>query len=378
MRADHVAPPWLQDEPELRALLGAVLNRLDKHLGTRQQRIYLAVEKYLPSLKQQDQEADLQWKLVKQLVDHNLCIVAEGKRNIHYDPEWKGARLAFTPEAEATLRVWLQRPQEKPALQSWREAIANEIANGAFPGDPEPLLKRRIAIPGMSDREVAAAFARIGATEEPLTPRQLSARYFRGDSKHLDGREELLLSLFPDLPLKPRPILINVYLPQQCNGVLFIENQDSYALACEGRPSTAQELALVYAAGFRGTAGRLRQRAGVCLHYSGAGQSEWQQRFEAWWFDHATPFGPLAFWGDLDFSGMGILSGLRQRFGEVNAWEPGYRPLLEQLRNGGGHTLEAADKQSQSDPGRVGCEFADQELLPAVREWGGVDQEMLG
>jgi hypothetical protein len=75
---------------------------------------------------------------------------------------------------------------------------------------------------------------------------------------------------------------------------------------------------------------------------------------------------------------MGILSGLRQRFGEVTAWETGYLPLLEQLRSGGGHTLEAADKQSQNDPGKVGCEFADQELLPAIREYGGVDQELLG
>ncbi|MEJ2609271.1 MAG: DUF2220 family protein [Candidatus Thiodiazotropha sp.] len=374
MKANHSAPPWLQDEPELRALLGEVLNRLDKHVGTRQQRIYLPAEKYLPTLKQQDQEADLLWSLVKQLTDLNLCAIKEGKRNVHYDPEWKGARLAFTPQAEAPLRDWLQRPQEKPALQSWREAIAQQI----FPGDTKPLLKRRIAIPNMSDQEVATAFAQIGTTKESLTPRQLSARYFRGDSKRLDGREELLLKLFPELPLKPRPILINIYLPRACNGVLFIENQDSYALACEGRPRDTQGLALVYVAGFRGTAGRLRQREGVCLHYSGPGQAEWQESFEAWWFDQAPPFGPLAFWGDLDFSGMGILSSLRQRFGEVNAWEPGYRPLLKCLRNGGGHTLEAADKQSQNDPGKVGCEFADQELLPAVRAFGGVDQELLG
>jgi hypothetical protein len=371
-------PPWLRDEPEIRALLGKVLDRFDKQPGeARQQKLYFRAEQHLPALKRQDETADRLWHFIRQLAEQHLCAIAPGKPS-PYDPEWKGARLAFAPQAETTLRDWLQRPQAPSDLEGWREAVAREIAQGAFPGDPEPLLRRRIIIPGMSDREVAAAFARIGATTEALTPRQLSARHFHGDSKRLDDREALLLSLFPDLPLKPRPVIINVYLPQSCNGVLFIENQDSYALACEGRPPAAQGQALVYAAGFRGTAERLRQREGVRLHYAGTGQSHWQQSFEAWWFDQAPPFGPLAFWGDLDFAGMRILAGLRQRFTEVQAWEPGYRPLLEQLRIGGGHTLEAADKQNQNDPGNIGCEFADRELLPAVRAFGGIDQELLG
>jgi hypothetical protein len=51
---------------------------------------------------------------------------------------------------------------------------------------------------------------------------------------------------------------------------------------------------------------------------------------------------------------------------------------LEQLRNHGGHTLDAADKQGQTDPVTTGCVFADRELLPAIRECGGIDQEILG
>jgi Tfp pilus assembly protein PilZ len=46
--------------------------------------------------------------------------------------------------------------------------------------------------------------------------------------------EHELLALFPDLTLQPRPLLINIYLPPICNGVLFIENQDSYTLAFWG------------------------------------------------------------------------------------------------------------------------------------------------
>jgi hypothetical protein len=75
---------------------------------------------------------------------------------------------------------------------------------------------------------------------------------------------------------------------------------------------------------------------------------------------------------------MAILAGLRRRFGKVCAWQPGYRPLLEQLQKQGSHTLEAADIQGQTDPGATGCPFADRELLPAIREYGCVDQELLG
>jgi hypothetical protein len=378
MEPNRPTPPWLHDEPELLALLDAVLDRFNKQPGkARTQRLYFPAEKNLPGLKRQDDEADRLWHFVQELAKLNLCTITQGKRG-PYDPEWKSARLAFLPEAETTLREWLQRPSETPAIQTWREAVEAEAAKGAFPGDIAPLLKRRIAIPGMSDAEVVAAFAHIGSVEEPLTLRQLSARHFRGDSKRLDERELLLLALFPDLPLQPRPLLINVYLPSVCNGVLFIENQDSYTLACEGRPQAATDLALVYAAGFRGTAERLRQREEVRLHYAGVGQSRWQAPFEHWWFDQARPPGPLAFWGDLDFAGMAILAGLRQRFGELSAWQPGYRSLLEQLRNQGGHALEAADKQGQTDPGTTGCVFADRELLPAIREYGGIDQELLG
>ncbi len=375
MNTDHPAPPWLRDEPEMRDLLNTVLDRFDKQPGeTRQQRLHLPVTQHLPSLKRQNEDADRLWHFVTTLAAEGLFSIKPGKRD-PYAPEWTGVRLAFAAESETILRQWLQRPAEPPAIRGWRAAVEAEAAAGAFSNGIEPLLKRRIAIPGMSDAEVAAAFARIGETREPLTLRQLSALHFHGDSKRLDDRESLLLALFPQLPLRTRPLLINVHLPTHCNGVLFIENQDSYTLACEGTPRDAQGWALVYAAGFRGTAERLRRRDGIRLHYDGPGQSRWQARFESWWFGESDAPGPLAFWGDLDFAGMAILAGLRQRFDSLTAWEPGYRPLLEQLRNHGGHALEAADKQNQTDPGATGCSFADHELLPAVRIHGGVDQE---
>jgi len=136
----------------------------------------------------------------------------------------------------------------------------------------------------------------------------------------------------------------------------------------------ANGLALVYAAGFRGGAGRIREQGAALLHYSGSNVE--QTRFENWWFgeDYLSP-GPLFFFGDLDYAGMAILAALRQRFGEVTAWEPGYAPLLERLQNGEGHLPEDADKQQQIDPGSTGCPYADTVLLPAMRRFGFIDQE---
>lgn len=366
-------PPWLNDEDELRALLGRVLDRFDQQPGEeRRQQLYFSAERELPSLNNMDTAADQLWHLVRQLAALGLCAIRSGRRG-PYDPEWKNARLAFVPQAEDTLRAWLDRPREEPAIRAWRAAVAQHAA--AFPGRIDALLKRRIAIPGHSDGEVVAALARSGTFSEPLTLRQLSARIFRGDSKRLDDREELIRALFPHLPLKPRPLVVAVYLPETYRGVLFIENQDSYAAALAGSWSAAAGLALVYAAGFRGGAERIRERDAALLHYAGSHRDA--AAFEAWWFDGAAEPGPLHFFGDLDFAGMAILAALRQRFGTVHAWQPGYAALLEHLHAGHGHAPLDADKQQQADPGHTGCPYADEVLLPAARRLGFIDQEAM-
>jgi len=366
------APPWLNDEDEMRALLGRVLDRFDQQPGEeRRQQLYFGAEKELPSLNNMDTPADQLWHLVRQLAALGLCAIKPGRRG-PYDPEWKNARLAFAPQAEDTLRAWLDRPREEPTIRAWRSAVVQHAV--AFPGGIDALLKRRIAIPGHSDSEVVAALARSGTFSEPLTLRQLSARLFRGDSKRLDDREELLRALFPQLPLKPRPLVVAVYLPETYRGVLFIENQDSYAAALAGAWPAAAGLALVYAAGFRGGAERIRERGAALLHYAGKGE---RATFESWWFDGAAAPGPLHFFGDLDFAGMAILAALRQRFGAVNAWRPGYAALLEHLHAGHGHAALDADKQLQTDPGRTGCPYADEILLPAARRLGFIDQEAM-
>jgi hypothetical protein len=156
---------------------------------------------------------------------------------------------------------------------------------------------------------------------------------------------------------------------------LFVENQDTYAAAAAGTPTEASEFALVYAAGFRGTAARVRNRLGAMLHYAGPGLRELAARFDAWWYDGGPAFGPAWFWGDLDFAGMQILKSLRSRFADLEAWSVGYEPLRVQLEVGGGHGTRADDSKGQIDPVLTGCAYADSVLLPAIRRRGRMDQE---
>jgi hypothetical protein len=368
-------PVWLDQETEIASVLSAAVDRFDRQPGdTRHRPVTVSVEKYLPSLVRTDVNADHSWGLIRRLERLGVLLVRHA-RNDPFDPEWKGAKLAFSADSEVILREWLGRHREEPAMQLWRGALERHAS--AFPHGCELLLKRRVLIRNRSPEEIAAAFASIAAVPGPVTLRQLSARVFWGDSKVLDDRGDLVASLFPELKIKDRAVLVSVFLPRSCHGTLFIENQDTYSAAAGGFPPQCAGLALVYAAGFRGAAGRIRSRGGVLLHYAGPGVAAGQPQFEQWWFDGSAPPGPCWFWGDLDFAGMQILKALRGRFEGLAAWRVGYEPMLEALRASGGHDSSTAEDPGQTDPGLTGCPFADGSLLPAIRDLGQVDQELV-
>lgn len=368
-------PRWLDDESEVLALLHAFLDKLDRRpAGEWQQPPAIRVEpKRFPRLFRHDTGADRQWALLKSL-DSAVLDISIDRRRTPYAPEYAGARVRLMLSAEDTLRRWLDRPRSVSYAVQWREAVAQHAPS--FSGGGAALAARPVQLPGKSAAELVSAFARIAQyADRELSLRQLSARCFWGHSKFLDDRSELLAALFPSVRVQPRPILVNVHLPERIAGALFIENHDSYARAIAGIPAEAHSLALVFASGFRGTAQRIREPAGVCLHYHASSTAAQCAAFESWWFAVGGEM-PAWFWGDLDFSGLAILKSLRMRFGDVRAWEPGYRPMLEIMHTGGGHTREVADKEDQAHPGATGCTFADQVLLPAIEQYRSfVDQE---
>jgi hypothetical protein len=366
------APFWLQDEPEIQALLGAALDRFDQQSGERRSRAtFLSAQQYLSSLAKADEQADRTWALIRELADTGVLEIRQARRD-SLDPDWQGAKLAFAPGAESMLRDWLERPACVSPMAQWRGAV-EEHAH-LFPSGHEALLTKRISLDGRNDREVVAALARLGSVVRPATLRQLSTLAFWGDSKVLDERGELIAALFPSLQVRERAIVVAVHLPARMEGVLFVENQDNYSAAIDGELAVAGELAVVYLHGFRGTAARIRSRRGVHLHFGGSGIERWSE-FERWWFDAGMSLEPLYFWGDLDFASMQMLKTLRQRFDGITAWRPGYEPMLTQLAASGGGNRPTGHRQV--DPGITGCVFADEVLLPSVRSLGCWDQERL-
>lgn len=202
---------WLQDEQELTKLLHAALDRFDRQPASARQRdVLLPVEQYLSTLARADVGADHLWSLVRELEQHGVLTIRLARRG-PFDPDWKGAKLAFSEMGERLMREWLQREPLTPELQKWREAVRKHP--DAFPGGCDALLARRIAIDGYSSEEVVAAFVRIGSMRGPLTLRQVSALAFWGDSKVLDDRAELIAALFPQLEIRERAIVVAVYLP---------------------------------------------------------------------------------------------------------------------------------------------------------------------
>ncbi|NOZ54885.1 MAG: hypothetical protein GXP08_17415 [Gammaproteobacteria bacterium] len=378
-------PIWLDEQPAILILLHSFLDKLDatKPAQQRRNRPSIAVNREtIPSLFTVDESADQLWVLLCSLSTNNsgdfpLFDIVPNKKRHPLDPEYDNAKLRLNLESEPILRQWLKRPQQVASRILWQQAI-DENAH-RFEGDIKRLRGRELKFIGKSPQDVITAFLNIHQyLDKPVTLRQLSAFCFWGNSKFLDGREDLVRTLHPQLQLSSRPILVNVYLPAKVSSVLFIENQDNYSHAMSCRSEGIQQTALVYCAGFQGSARRIRSIGGVSLHYSTQSPAEVIHCFENWWFDTPSFNWPEYFWGDLDFSAMSILKMLRQRFVKMQAWQPGYTPMLQQLRNNEGHLKNTGNALIQLDPGQTGCQYADEVLLPAIRmQRHFVDQEVV-
>jgi Uncharacterized protein conserved in bacteria C-term(DUF2220) len=288
---------------------------------------------------------------------------------------WAG----YTPQALRWQRQWLAH-----LAAHWTGASAPSV--GTVPADPQMVLDYLARSPltqleGLSLAEATqslSALIELCRSGRPMALREASASVFQGRSKLLDNRGELLRLLGAGTGqfFEP-PIQLLLALPQEgaFADVLFIENLVTFERMADARAQAWDRSLLVYAAGFRGSARRLRSRLGCRLYLRAPSPHADPSAVESWLFGSADV--PVAFFGDLDFSGMQILVNLREVFPSACAWQPGYRALLQRLGQGGGHLPEQAYKSQQADPGSVGCAYADRDLLPAMRQRGRfVDQEV--
>jgi hypothetical protein len=366
-------PVWLQPGEFAYELLERFLRQCDNN-----KRAYLKVsEKTAPQLYDfNNDDYRHAWGLILSLETEFGILAIKPARVRSGQEVFEGAQIYLNPEREALVRSWLQRPRTDPYLMAWQRAL--EQSSSAFEDGGEALRPKALQLPGKSAADLIAAFARIAEElEQPLSIRSLSARCFWGDSKFLDGQQDLVRGLFPDLSTRliQRPVLLPVHLPDRIEQILFVENQDSFV---ELHRRDYPGLLVIYMAGFRGSASRVRTTGNVVFTYTGTAPSA--REFEAWWFQSGEKTDiPHGFWGDLDFAGMAILKSLRLTFPEVTAWKPGYEPMLELLRNGHGHGFDWHNKGEQSDPGMTGCAYADHVLLPAIRSTQlFIDQEAVG
>lgn len=380
----NVSPLWV-GSPAVASLLNLLVDRLDASQvrGSSRTTSIALVERTWPALYGASRESD------KEELWAHLCEMARWGW-VAVKPEaarWSRSGYAMEPRltvlAEAEVRRAVNRPErQRSSMERWRAAVDEHLI-----GSPE--VKAAVAefCIDIPNRDMAEVVQRLNTLREfaaePLLLREVSSRLFWGMSKVLDKRQALVCAVLsvPDCPFLESPVQLQVFLPPSTpTGVLFIENAMTFEQAVGARSSSLDGLVLAFASGFRGSAQRLRTVAGSSLYYSAKGDASvaGRSRFESWLYQ--APESDLAlpsfFWGDLDFSGIRILAALRASFRNLEAWRPGYLPMLKALEDGAGHSPEAADKQGQRPLLETGCSFADKELIPAVIHSGQfVDQE---
>lgn len=375
-------PLWLQSAP-VQQLLNLLVDRLDsaeRRGSARAQSVALGERTWSALYKaQRESEKEDLWSHAVELARWGWFSVkpdgALRSRSGYSD----SPRVTVANEAEVRRAVG-RAQRVKSAAERWREAVRE----GLHGSDEVKAAISEFCI-DMPDRTMAEVVERLNGLPvlagKHMLLREVSAQLFWGMSKVLDKRQGLVAALLgvDECPFPESPIQLQVFLPPTgYRGVLFIENLMSFERALRSTSSAFGGLALVYASGFKGSAQRLRTPDGCSLFYAARGgiSQDLRDGFEAWLFDKGST--PAFFWGDLDWSGMRILSAMRTSFAGLSAWEPGYSLMLATLTEGKGHSPEAADKQGQKMLGASGCAYADAHLLPALQAHGRfVDQEQI-
>lgn len=370
-------PVWVEEEPFIQQLLAKLLDSVETG---KIPRLRLRPGGWAQALfDHRDDSGAKLFNRVLWLAEEPLSVLRlelptdNAQQETPYDGAWVYLKLEKAP----MLRQWLGRTlvdEERMALQ---DALFS--AAGKFADRGRALSQANLKVPGRSPQEIVEAFAKIrDMLGRVYTLRELSASCFWGDSKFLDDKQDMLQRLYPECQrqLRERPVFLQVHLPVDFEGVLIIENQDTYMRACLGLLPEAQHLAVVFGSGFKAATQVIRNKDKLRFFYSQSADSYTIERFESAWFEGDASV-PLYFFGDLDWSGMGILVALRQRFPQISAWRPGYEPLRRYVEQGGGHLPQQARKGQQHFVAATGCLYADRVLLPTlIRHSRFADQEL--
>lgn len=370
-------PIWVEEEPFIQQLLAKLLDNVETG---KIPRVRLRPGGWAQALfDYRDDSGTRLFNRIQWLAEEPMSVLwlELPADNVQQETAYDGAWVYLKLEKAPMLRQWLGRTlvdEERMALQDALFAAAGKFADRG-----RALAQSNLKVPGRSPQEIVDAFASVkDMLGRVYTLRELSASCFWGDSKFLDDKQEMLQRLYPDClrQLRERPLFLQVHLPEEFDGILIIENQDTYMRACLGLLPEAQRLAVVHGSGFKASSKATRQKEKLRFFYSQSADSYAVERFEAAWFEGDASL-PMYFFGDLDWSGMGILLALRQTFPMLTAWRPGYESLRRYVEQGGGHLPQQARKAQQLFIAATGCPYADRVLLPTlVRYSRFADQEL--
>lgn len=326
-----------------------------------------------------EEEKEQLWGFLQQMVSWGWFVVKLDRLQLGQTPYECNPRLFILKEAEVR-RITGRPIRIQSSAELWREAVFAHL--NADESIKETVSRLKIEIPGRSAEEIVRQLALLPSiASEPLLLREVSARLFWGQSKVLDGRQQLVAAVLQqdECPFPEMPVQLQVHLPQEdFSGVLFIENQATFEQAIRDSSGRYHGLVLVFASGFKGSAKRLRSPSGASVYFSAHGALKEKQtaKFIGWL--RAEVKLRCWFWGDLDYAGMRILAALRDVFDGLAAWQPGYEPMLERLRKNEGHAPDEAGKAGQGVLEATGCHYADTQLLPSLKVSGTfVDQEVV-
>lgn len=373
-------PQWVIEESFIQHLLHTMLDKVERGVNP-----YIRVdEKSAPDLYRfNEEDTDYLWDLVTRLdYEYHVLTIKNNNKRFPEAPYHKN-QLYLVEDKIPLVREWLDRPALDPYSKVW-DIMVDEYSKkipAHYCADLTLLSGNAIRYGHKSAEQIVKAFSCIPEElNRNLNLRTLSAKCFWGDSKFLDSRRSLVKTLFPQQAhfLQKRPVMINVYLAQEFEQVLFIENQDSFLEMKQACEEQSAKVALIYSAGFKGSAQRIRKPQAVVWSYLNKVDAETVNRFTYWWFNDTPEHIPVYFWGDLDLSAMSILAALRLSFPQLRAWQPGYKAMLKYFEKGLFHRLSEAGKQKQQAPLDTGCAYADEVLLPLLRHAGEcVDQEIV-
>lgn len=374
-------PLWLK-EPGFQTFLHHVVDKLDAAdaQGKNLVRAIRLDAKSFPALfkAELEEERERFWGHLEEVISwgwFRLTLHRQKLGQARYECNPKVAVLNVAAIRHAVMRL----ERVKSGGELWRKAVYSNL--NASDAVRELVARYRIEIPGRSSEEIALHLNKLAALAyEPLLLREVSARLFWGQSKVLDKRQTLVAAVLglEECPFAEMPIQLQVYLPPAgFDGVLFIENQATFEQATRDTSGRFARLALVFASGFKVSAKRLRSPEGASVYFAAHGSVEDNKTSKFLeWLRNGVKL-PSWFWGDLDYSGMQILASLRAVLAGLEAWLPGYEPMLQSLVTGGGHLPESAGKSQQNEVLSTGCQFADQHLLPSIRATGRfLDQEI--